>query len=103
MYLPKLSAHASLIFVNICKDDFYPQQSCFLNLSYLLDLLNGKQKHCIEETKTTDVFSFIKTGYMLTFLLAGNQFIFCREISIAICLLWNVAHRHSMADHNLVS
>ena len=31
---------------------------------------------------------------MLTFLLAGNQFIFCRETSIAMCLLWNVAHWH---------
>ena len=38
---------------------------------------------------------------MLTFSLGGNQFISCKDVLIAICLIWNVVHRHSMADHNL--
>ena len=44
------------------------------------------------QTGAIYIFSFISTRHMLTFLLAGNQFIFCKQVLVAICLVWNVVH-----------
>ena len=41
------------------------------------------------ETGALGIFSFIQRAH--TFLLAGNQFIFFKEV-VATCFMWNVAN-----------
>ena len=75
-------------------------------LCHVLALLKSMEKTLYEKglADWDNRHSFLYIDWvLLTFLLSGNQFIFCKEKLLAICLVWNVVHWHSVANHNLFS